>query len=252
MNGKRMLALASGSLLLSTNVWGALCLCFNDSAGNRRCIDVPNIRCRDLAPLGPGEACYDLAAGAAPPNVEGVLFGSHPFLNTSVVLGAIGEVAFVGRIDGENFAVRSSPEIPDRIEVAALPAAPDMIALGPVLTGVEFFGNPIELPSVTGDFHAGDVDEGDFAMYFARFDAATSDVLDFRIVPVQYADLEFVILSPPCPADLNGDAMINLSDLAILLGDFGVSGPSAADIDGDGSVNLSDLATLLASFGSGC
>lgn len=252
MNGKRMLALASGGLLLSANAWGALVLCYNNSQGGRTCIEVPNIRCSDLGTLAPGEACYDLAASAAPPPVEGVLSGSHPFLNTSVVLGAIGDVAFVGRIDGQNFAVRPSNEIPDRIEIAALPAAPDMIAQGPVLTGVEFFGNMIELPSVAGDFIAGDVDEGDFAIYFARFDASNSDVIDFRVEPIHYADLEFVMLSPPCPADLNGDGEIGLSDLAILLSNFGVVGPSPADINGDGGVNLADLALLLASFGSAC
>lgn len=58
-----------------------------------------------------------------------------------------------------------------------------------------------------------------------------------------------------CPADVNGDNVVNLSDLAILLANFGT--PSGAthgmgDLNGDGRVNLTDLAQLLARFGTVC
>lgn len=59
-----------------------------------------------------------------------------------------------------------------------------------------------------------------------------------------------------CPdGDLNDDGDIDLSDLAILLANFGTaSGASwpTGDLDGDGAVSLQDLAILLANFGATC
>ncbi|MBX3355442.1 MAG: alpha amylase C-terminal domain-containing protein [Phycisphaeraceae bacterium] len=53
--------------------------------------------------------------------------------------------------------------------------------------------------------------------------------------------------SPPVPADLNGDGVVNGSDLAIMLGQWGSSG--SADLNGDGVVNGGDLALLLGAWG---
>lgn len=60
---------------------------------------------------------------------------------------------------------------------------------------------------------------------------------------------------PPCIGDLDGDGMIALSDLGILLSNFGV--PSGAtyedgDLDGDGDVDLADLSQMLSVFGTTC
>ena len=58
-----------------------------------------------------------------------------------------------------------------------------------------------------------------------------------------------------CPGDINGDGVIDLSDLAILLSNFGTAAgaqPSDGDIDGDGDVDLSDLAVMLSLFGTFC
>lgn len=60
---------------------------------------------------------------------------------------------------------------------------------------------------------------------------------------------------PFCFGDLNGDGLINLSDLAQLLGHYGT--PSGAtyemgDLDEDGDVDLSDLAALLGVYGHPC
>lgn len=62
---------------------------------------------------------------------------------------------------------------------------------------------------------------------------------------------------PACglSADLNGDKVVDLSDLATLLAHFGEpSGETYAmgDIDGDGDIDLTDLSTLLAQFGLHC
>ena len=54
-----------------------------------------------------------------------------------------------------------------------------------------------------------------------------------------------------CPtADLNGDCCVNVSDLLILLGNWG--GTGIGDIDENGIVNVSDLLILLGQWGQGC
>ncbi len=56
------------------------------------------------------------------------------------------------------------------------------------------------------------------------------------------------------PADTNGDGVVDLSDLATLLANFGSTEATSSqgDLDGDGDVDLSDLAALLAAFGQTC
>jgi hypothetical protein len=58
-----------------------------------------------------------------------------------------------------------------------------------------------------------------------------------------------------CPTDADGDGLIGLSDLAILLAHFGVSDGASVengDTDADGDVDLTDLASLLSHFGESC
>lgn len=59
----------------------------------------------------------------------------------------------------------------------------------------------------------------------------------------------------PLPGDVNSDGACDLTDLAILLSNFGTPAGMArrhGDLDGDGDVDLSDLAVLLARFGTAC
>ncbi|HMN95261.1 MAG TPA: hypothetical protein PKC43_03490 [Phycisphaerales bacterium] len=51
----------------------------------------------------------------------------------------------------------------------------------------------------------------------------------------------------PCPADLDGDGVVNGADLGILLGNWGVGG--LGDLDGNGVVDGADLGLLLGSWG---
>lgn len=49
--------------------------------------------------------------------------------------------------------------------------------------------------------------------------------------------------------DLNGDGVVDTSDLLALLGQWGPCGACSADIDGDGGVGVGDLLMLLANWG---
>jgi Zn-dependent M28 family amino/carboxypeptidase len=64
------------------------------------------------------------------------------------------------------------------------------------------------------------------------------------------ADYAVVILPPPCPGDLNGDAFVGQADLAILLAAWGTG--AGGDLDGDGDTDQADLAILLAHYGETC
>jgi hypothetical protein len=61
-------------------------------------------------------------------------------------------------------------------------------------------------------------------------------------------------VSESVPGDLTGDGCVDLTDLGILLGDFGCAPPASCpgDVDGDGDTDLTDLGILLANFGLGC
>jgi hypothetical protein len=60
-------------------------------------------------------------------------------------------------------------------------------------------------------------------------------------------------LTVACPGDLNADGVVDLSDLGVLLADFGCHGSCCAgDLDGDGDTDLVDLGIVLANFGATC
>jgi hypothetical protein len=53
-----------------------------------------------------------------------------------------------------------------------------------------------------------------------------------------------------CPADVNGDNLINVDDILVALGNYGGSG--SGDANDDGQINVDDLLIILAEFGSDC
>lgn len=58
-----------------------------------------------------------------------------------------------------------------------------------------------------------------------------------------------------CPGDLDGDRQVNLSDLAIVLANYGLTGTATyadGDLTGDHNVDLSDLSLELADYGTVC
>ncbi len=56
-----------------------------------------------------------------------------------------------------------------------------------------------------------------------------------------------------CPGDADDNGVVDLTDLSIVLSEFGMAGPGlAGDINGDNVVDLSDLSEVLANFGAAC
>lgn len=83
--------------------------------------------------------------------------------------------------------------------------------------------------------------------------AAEGVTIGSFVVSNQSGDLELDELifalddEPTCPADFNGNGVVDGADLGQLLGAWGQSG--AADLDGSGTVDGADLGQLLAAWG---
>ncbi len=57
--------------------------------------------------------------------------------------------------------------------------------------------------------------------------------------------------TPPCPADVNDDGVVNVSDLLSVINHWGTCpGPCPSDVDGNGVVNVSDLLRVINDWGS--
>lgn len=65
----------------------------------------------------------------------------------------------------------------------------------------------------------------------------------------------FVNAQPPaCPGDLDGDGLVGLSDIAIIVNNWGASTLPGlnGDADGDGSIGLGDIAVVVQNWGANC
>lgn len=81
------------------------------------------------------------------------------------------------------------------------------------------------------------------------------DICDIADGTLHDDDLDGVPDECECWGDLDGDSDIDLTDLAQLLSNYGMTSGAVyedGDLDGDGDVDLSDLATLLSVYGTSC
>lgn len=96
-----------------------------------------------------------------------------------------------------------------------------------------------------GEFHATNVFLGDVSV-------DTGWPFGWQYVDIDriYMDgyIDITPITNECPADTNGDGIVNVSDLLIAIGNWGSSG--AGDIDGSGTVDVSDILTIVSAWGS--
>ncbi len=144
------------------------------------------------------------------------------------------------------------PALPDFWPVAVVGAAtagesdtyviesvPSGGMLSVVLTGLDDYR--LEVLAANGDVLE-TVDRGGLGIEEA-IQVAASGERQLRVTVLEAAGAQ------PAAGDLDGDEMIGASDLAILLGAWGVCPACPADLDGDGVVGPADLATLLSGWG---
>jgi plastocyanin len=169
------------------------------------------------------------------------------------------------------------PHMSGQIIVAGAPAPPTDI----VLTGGSVPENSAN-GTVCGSFSTVDPDQADghtytlvddaggrFTVVGAELHVANGALLDFEQNPSHAIrvrttdatslffekDFTVTVQNVTCAEDLNGDGIVDISDLALLLSNFGRSdspGPGDGDIDGSGTIDLTDLAMLLSAFGQSC
>lgn len=78
------------------------------------------------------------------------------------------------------------------------------------------------------------------------------DIADGRSADVNHNGVPDECEGVICVGDLDGDADVDIADLALLLSNFGSTGSAAGDLDGDGDVDIADLSLLLSRFGLSC
>ncbi len=111
----------------------------------------------------------------------------------------------------------------------------------------------------------GRIDSGDLSVVLINFGIRNAEYQDGDITldgQVDLGDLIYVLTyfgvecDPPlpCPGDMNRNHRIDVSDLATLLGNFGLRPARAqdGDVDGDYDVDLTDLVILSAMLNSEC
>ena len=91
------------------------------------------------------------------------------------------------------------------------------------------------------------------AFLFGQSGSASPSPVTIQFFRTTAASLTVTYTFITPPADLNGDRVVDGSDLGALLAEWGSKAPGAADLDGSGSVDGLDLGVLLAEWGSsGC
>lgn len=166
---------------------------------------------------------------------------------------ATDELVPTGSLIGEQFAVDVAVDGVNALVTASYQDPNDPNAIEERLAYVFTLdnGNWMQTARITPDgFEAGDI-----YGFFADIDNTTAVVGSFRRSGSGSAYVYDLSACGDCRGDVDGDARVDLTDLAVLLANFGRSNGgvrSLGDLDADGDIDLTDLAILLTEFGSVC
>ena len=119
------------------------------------------------------------------------------------------------------------------------------------LDWVDFPDGEIVGVHVTSATGAGwsNIDDSDLSFTAHSVTIDASEIGDVQVAPDQSVSIEIVTSHVRCPWDLDGDDNVGITDLLLLLMDFGSCDGSPADFDDDECVTFVDLLTLLFNFG---
>jgi|GEM_PF-3890464 len=153
----------------------------------------------------------------------------------------------------EAFRLNTSFALIESARLTVQLTAPDILL--PVEAGLQAFIGPVDAPQIIQSVtirgvETLELDVPAHALYLLESFSEVGMAVFSDPCCVEVIDVTLDISGfTACTGDLDGDGAIGLSDLALLLADFGCTSNCAADIQGDGVVDLNDLSLLLADFG---
>lgn len=89
-----------------------------------------------------------------------------------------------------------------------------------------------------------------FQVRVTASETAPGDVLEAGFDAFAISSLICEIPTDPCEGDANGDRVVDIEDLLLVLREFGVS--TNGDVDNDGDTDIEDLLLVLREFGADC
>jgi hypothetical protein len=92
-------------------------------------------------------------------------------------------------------------------------------------------------------------------MWFGDFTTDEMYVLFLQYVEYLPGDEDISIISEPivgCIGDVAPNGSIDISDILLILSQYGCLSECEVDVDGDGAVSISDILAVLAVFGETC
>lgn len=111
----------------------------------------------------------------------------------------------------------------------------------------------VDLLDIDGDLDTAEFVPTDYDGNARFWDVAT--VADTGSGAAPLIDRGYAEAAPVCPGDIDGDNQVSITDLAVLLSNFGSTGSATledGDFDGDADVDIQDLAFILSLFGVSC
>lgn len=156
------------------------------------------------------------------------------------------------RLSGPGFSL-DFPYFYSRSGLVFQPGAPVFEVFGPAAPTGSTGAFATHLPTYTGDGAvACSLSWPGFTcdLFWSRSGSSETCTRDLGAVG---GTVTYEFAPPPCPGDLNGDRVVDLVDVSLLLADFGCSTPPCVgDLDSDGVTGITDLAMILSNFGAVC